>query len=53
MDGFKDVSIERLALDVTDERDIERVIQTIIDAEGKIDIIVNNAGVMGLGTSIS
>jgi NADP-dependent 3-hydroxy acid dehydrogenase YdfG len=50
MEGFQNLSIEKLALDVTSDEDVERVIKTILDAEGKIDIVVNNAGVMGLST---
>jgi NAD(P)-dependent dehydrogenase (short-subunit alcohol dehydrogenase family) len=49
MDGFKDLTIEKLALDVTSDEDIDRVIKTILDAEGRIDIVVNNAGIMGIG----
>jgi len=46
--AFKNPSIEKLAFDVTSDNDVERVIKTILDAEGKIDIVVNNAGVMGI-----
>lgn len=46
MEGFKHPSIEKLALDVTNDEDFERVIKTILDAEGKIDIAISNAGVV-------
>jgi NAD(P)-dependent dehydrogenase (short-subunit alcohol dehydrogenase family) len=36
-------------LDVTDEDDVERVIERIIDEEGRIDCLVNNAGFAQLG----
>lgn len=48
MEGFKYGSIKKLRLDVTSEEDIERVVKTIVDEEGKIDIVVNNAGVLGI-----
>jgi len=48
MEGFSDQTIQKLALDVTSDEDVERVIQTILDAEGKVDIVVNNAGISGI-----
>ena len=33
-----------LSLDVTDDESTQRAVQTIIDAEGSIDVLVNNAG---------
>lgn len=36
-----------IALDVTEEASISRAIQTILDKEGRIDVLVNNAG-MGI-----
>ena len=33
--------------------DVNRVIKTILDAEGKIDVVVNNAGVSGIGVAKS
>jgi hypothetical protein len=52
MDGFHNTSIEKLALDVTSSEDVDRVIKTIVDAEGRIDIVVNNAGIMGISKFI-
>ncbi|GBE80727.1 NADPH-dependent 1-acyldihydroxyacetone phosphate reductase [Sparassis crispa] len=45
MEGFKHENIQRLQLDVTSEENISTVVQTIVNEEGKIDIVVNNAGV--------
>lgn len=36
--------IERLPIDVTDDSAIKLVVNTIIANEGRIDIVVNNAG---------
>jgi NAD(P)-dependent dehydrogenase (short-subunit alcohol dehydrogenase family) len=33
-----------LELDVTDDASMERAVQTVLDAEGRIDALVNNAG---------
>jgi NAD(P)-dependent dehydrogenase (short-subunit alcohol dehydrogenase family) len=33
-----------LAMDVTDDADLERVVRTILDQEGRLDVLVNNAG---------
>jgi NAD(P)-dependent dehydrogenase (short-subunit alcohol dehydrogenase family) len=37
------------SLDVTDEGDVERVVERMIDEEGRIDCLVNNAGFGQLG----
>jgi len=51
MEGFSHTSIQKLALDVTSDEDVDRVIKTILDADGKVDVVVNNAGVMGISMS--
>ncbi|KAI8983172.1 oxidoreductase [Trametes punicea] len=51
MDGFKH-PVERLQLDVTDDKSVHEAVQTIIDREGRIDILVNNAGVLCTGPII-
>jgi NAD(P)-dependent dehydrogenase (short-subunit alcohol dehydrogenase family) len=49
MQGFVSPNIEQLALDVTSDDAVEHVVQTILEKEGKIDIAVNNAGILAIG----
>jgi 1-acylglycerone phosphate reductase len=44
MQALHHLQIELLSLDVTDDSAVKRVVDTIIANEGKIDIVVNNAG---------
>ncbi|KZT67754.1 NAD(P)-binding protein [Daedalea quercina L-15889] len=44
MEGLAHPSIECLALDVTDDANVKQVVETVIEREGRIDIVVNNAG---------
>ena len=44
MEGFKHKDIRTLRLDVTSDDDVQEVIKTIIENEGRIDVLVNNAG---------
>ncbi len=41
------LSIELVALDVTDQQSVDVAVDKILDKQGKIDILVNNAGVLG------
>ncbi|KAJ4472694.1 oxidoreductase [Lentinula lateritia] len=45
MAGFSHPRIEKLPLDVTSDEDVKRVVEHIVGKEGKIDIVVNNAGI--------
>jgi NAD(P)-dependent dehydrogenase (short-subunit alcohol dehydrogenase family) len=45
MQALHHLQIELLTLDVTDDSAVQAVVNTIITNEGKIDVVVNNAGV--------
>jgi len=46
---FGDRTIERISLDVTNDESVQTALNYIIEKEGKIDIVVNNAGLMAPG----
>jgi 1-acylglycerone phosphate reductase len=48
MSGLQHSSIEKMALDVTDDGNVQRVVRRIAEVEGRIDILVNNAGMLGV-----
>lgn len=43
-DNVKDVDFNMIALDVLDVESIDRAISNIINKEGRIDVLINNAG---------
>ena len=45
MATFQSPVIEKLELDVRDDEQVKAVVRTVIDNEGCIDVLVNNAGV--------
>ncbi|PCH34059.1 oxidoreductase [Wolfiporia cocos MD-104 SS10] len=45
MDSLTHKNIERLKLDVTDDANVADVVKTVVEREGRIDILFNNAGV--------
>ncbi|WP_420400813.1 SDR family oxidoreductase [Flagellimonas sp.] len=45
----KALQLKVLELDVTDSNSIDRAVETIVAEDGKIDVLVNNAGVMFVG----
>ncbi|KAF9040433.1 oxidoreductase [Hymenopellis radicata] len=52
MQGFTSPNIRTRALDVTNDEQVNAVVQEIYRAEGKIDIVVNNAGRPAFGPLI-
>ncbi|TFY51579.1 hypothetical protein EVG20_g10935 [Dentipellis fragilis] len=54
LDSMKDLdhpNFTKLTLDVTDDVQVGSVVSTIIAAEGHIDFLINNAGVLAPGSS--
>ena len=43
-------NIHWVQLDVTDQESVDRAVQTVIDNEGRVDVLVNNAGIMFYGS---
>lgn len=43
------LALQIVELDITDEASVERAIQSIVDSSGRLDVVVNNAGVAYLG----
>ncbi|XP_006454042.1 hypothetical protein AGABI2DRAFT_189366 [Agaricus bisporus var. bisporus H97] len=52
MADFGHPNIHKLALDVTSDQNVQDVVQEILSKEGKIDIVVNNAGAICPGPLI-
>ncbi|KAI8876520.1 NAD(P)-binding protein [Backusella circina FSU 941] len=49
MAGIEEFGCEKVALDVTSKESIEAAVKTIIDKAGRIDVLVNNAGLPAVG----
>lgn len=46
----KNLSIETIRLDVTDENSVKKAIADVFSKENRVDVLVNNAGIGPLGT---
>ena len=46
---FKSPGVEKLALDVNSDESVATALAYIVEREGKIDVVVNNAGVIAPG----
>jgi NAD(P)-dependent dehydrogenase (short-subunit alcohol dehydrogenase family) len=40
-----------LELDVTDDQSVQAAVQVALDEEGRLDVVINNAGVAGIGVT--
>lgn len=49
MDGFQHPNIRTLSLDVTKEEQVHSVVDEVYQREGRIDVLVNNAGRAAFG----
>ena len=49
MDGLSHPNIKKLALEVTSDESVQQAIQQVVIEQGRIDLLVNNAGVMCIG----
>ncbi|KAI0756316.1 NAD-P-binding protein [Daedaleopsis nitida] len=45
-------NIRKLALDVTNDDNVQEAVRTVIEADGQIDVLVNNAGISSSGALI-
>ena len=43
--------IEVVELDVTDQRSVDRAIQSVLEQAGRVDVLVNNAGIASAGVT--
>jgi len=50
---FQDPDIQKLSLDVTSDDAVQHVVEAIVEREGRIDVVVNNAGTMCPGVADS
>ncbi|KIY50436.1 oxidoreductase [Fistulina hepatica ATCC 64428] len=49
MNTLSGTNITKMRLDVTDDAAVQTTVSTVIEREGRIDIVVNNAGVNAMG----
>lgn len=51
--GFSTDQIKCLACDVSQQSVVDQCVQEIIDSEGKIDVLINNAGIAHIGNAMT
>ncbi|GJP50075.1 hypothetical protein CLOM_g9218 [Closterium sp. NIES-68] len=49
MEGLQELGVTTVKLDVTNEDEIKSAVDVIVKSAGKIDVLVNNAGVLTMG----
>lgn len=47
----KNLSLQVVEMDTTDDASVAAAVQTVVDSAGAIDVLVNNAGIMTIGVS--
>jgi len=52
MQGFQHAGIQKLVMDVTSDESISEAVQSILKTDGRIDVVVNNAGIGGHGPTL-
>ncbi len=50
-DALRGQNIEVVELDVTDSQSVDRAVATVITKAGRIDVLINNAGLLAAGVS--
>ena len=50
-DALRNQNIEVIKLDVTDSQSVDRAVAEVIAKAGRIDVLINNAGVLTTGVS--
>ncbi len=50
-DALRAQDIEVVELDVTDSRSVDRAVAAVLATAGRIDVLINNAGVLAAGVS--
>ena len=48
----EDIGVEYVQLDVTDDQSVKSAVETILNQEGHLDILINNAGISGGFTKV-
>jgi NADP-dependent 3-hydroxy acid dehydrogenase YdfG len=49
MKSLQHAKVKKLILDVTNDANVARVVETVMKEEGQLDLLINNAGVLAPG----